>query len=155
MAISFEYGEGVPWYPESDLHDWRSEWLAHIAIIGEGERPPLYLVENGDYRQEITETNTTVFLNSVYDPMDAVYIIDQRDETSWKVFRGLHVAYAGVVAKVLPYATLVQTNCPLPVIEGSYYQLQKESEQAHEEQAAQIAAELDDELSKLLGNNDL
>lgn len=152
MAAEFDHfkfvsSESPLWYPESDTYDWRKIYVARLALKHESEPNGLIMVVGG-HTQEITEANTTLFLNRAMDEMDAVRIMDERDDLPedidgyWWWFRGLDDGFDNFARTIATHATTVLNNCPQSGIEQQFHR--------HRALRTQLAQGLaDDEISDM------
>ncbi len=126
MSARIDYGEGEPWYPKSEVFNWREIWTGRLALNGKVERPPIFIyIDAEGYSQQLNEQNSMLFINMAANEMDAIAIIDERDGMTWWWFRGVHDYFEEMVQKIGSYSTVIHNDCPQDQVEANYLRVQK------------------------------
>lgn len=106
--------------PEYGGIDWRERYLSFLALHDVEMPGSLWFVVD-EWEQELNEENTMLFQNSIAPELDAVAILDQRDNKPfwWHRIR-YGEEYEELVQLVGGYACVFTTDFPLEQVVNSY-----------------------------------
>lgn len=100
--------------------NWRDRYLTNLNEIGESIPNSLWFIVDG-WEQELLEDNTFLFQNSVAPELDAVAILDERDNKPfwWHRIR-YGEAYEELVSLIGGYACIFTTDFPVEQVVNAY-----------------------------------